>query len=237
VRRAGRLTAPWVFAAALVTALLLSAFLLPALSINFYEAEFDKLNVYEAANVHKDEVMRVTRHMIGYLSGKNADLQILAALGHNTPPPLSASRVPFFSGRAAEHMKDVKNLFTAAIITRGACFAAVLIIGVIAAGGRLSAAKLAAAVLVVSGVFTAFGAAAALLAASDFSGAFTVFHKLFFTNDLWLLSADDRLLNIVPEQFFIDAAARAALTFGGLLAAANGAAAGFLIFSRRARKS
>ena len=43
--------------------------------------------------------------------------------------------------------------------------------------------------------------------AADFDRAFTVFHLLFFTNDLWILDpATDLLVNIVPFNFFIDIA-------------------------------
>jgi integral membrane protein (TIGR01906 family) len=43
----------------------------------------------------------------------------------------------------------------------------------------------------------------ALIAASGFDTAFTVFHLIFFNNDLWLLDAGDRLLTTVPTEFFI----------------------------------
>ena len=44
-----------------------------------------------------------------------------------------------------------------------------------------------------------------------------MFHHIFFTNDLWILDpATDMLINIVPEGFFMDTAARIALLFGSL---------------------
>ena len=44
-------------------------------------------------------------------------------------------------------------------------------------------------------------------AAVDFSSAFTFFHEVLFTNDLWLLDAQtDLLVRLLPEQFFIDIA-------------------------------
>ena len=42
------------------------------------------------------------------------------------------------------------------------------------------------------------------LISRDFTKAFTVFHKVLFTNNLWILDySTDRLLNMVPEIFFI----------------------------------
>ena len=45
----------------------------------------------------------------------------------------------------------------------------------------------------------------AVWAAVDFSSAFTFFHEVLFTNDLWLLDPEtDMLLRLLPEQFFAD---------------------------------
>ena len=56
----------------------------------------------------------------------------------------------------------------------------------------------------------------AIWAAADFSGAFTFFHHLLFTNDLWLLDPQtDLLIRICPSSMFatdgIDASAVQAL--------------------------
>ena len=43
----------------------------------------------------------------------------------------------------------------------------------------------------------------------DFNKYFTIFHEIFFNNDLWLLDPNvDRLVNIFPENFFYDIAIR-----------------------------
>ena len=43
--------------------------------------------------------------------------------------------------------------------------------------------------------------------AIDFTKAFTIFHKIFFDNDLWILYPDkDNLINIMQEDVFYDAA-------------------------------
>ena len=50
----------------------------------------------------------------------------------------------------------------------------------------------------------------------DFTQGFTAFHHIFFDNDLWILDPrTDLLINIVPEPFFVDTAARIGLLFGG----------------------
>jgi integral membrane protein (TIGR01906 family) len=44
----------------------------------------------------------------------------------------------------------------------------------------------------------------AVLAAIDFAGFWTVFHKIFFRNDLWLLNpSTDFLIRMMPQRFFV----------------------------------
>lgn len=65
----------------------------------------------------------------------------------------------------------------------------------------------------VFGLITVLG----LIISTDFTKYFILFHHIFFTNDLWILDpATDMLINIVPEGFFMDTAARIALLFGSL---------------------
>ena len=62
----------------------------------------------------------------------------------------------------------------------------------------------------------ALAACVAILAAwafIDFTGLFTAFHQLLFTNDLWLLSASSTLIRMFPEDFFRAMAAEIALCF------------------------
>jgi uncharacterized membrane protein len=49
---------------------------------------------------------------------------------------------------------------------------------------------------------------------SDFTKYFTIFHKIFFDNDLWLLDpAKDDLINLLPEGFFSDTALAILIVF------------------------
>ena len=54
-----------------------------------------------------------------------------------------------------------------------------------------------------------------LIMSTDFTRYFTIFHQIFFDNDLWILNpATDLLINIVPEPFFMDTALYIGLVFG-----------------------
>ena len=53
---------------------------------------------------------------------------------------------------------------------------------------------------------------------TNFTKYFILFHKIFFSNNLWILNPDtDRLINIVPEPFFIDTAIRIVAIFFGMI--------------------
>ena len=57
-----------------------------------------------------------------------------------------------------------------------------------------------------------------LYAALDFNTFWTTFHKILFTNDLWLLNPKtDILIMMVPEQFFFDLVMRIALFSFGMI--------------------
>ena len=64
-------------------------------------------------------------------------------------------------------------------------------------------AIIAAAVMLVAAVTIVI-----ILACVDFSSLFVLFHKLAFTNDLWLLDPQtDLLIRLMPLEFFISYAA------------------------------
>jgi len=69
----------------------------------------------------------------------------------------------------------------------------------------------------------------------DFTQVFTVFHHIFFDNDLWILYPDkDNLINIMQEDVFSDAAMWIAVIW---LAAAALLAAVSLIVIKKERYS
>ena len=53
-----------------------------------------------------------------------------------------------------------------------------------------------------------------VLITTNFSRAFILFHKLFFTNDLWLLNPETAwMIRLLPESFFAGIALRTAISF------------------------
>lgn len=118
-----------------------------------------------------------------------------------------------FSEKELLHMQDVKSLFT---LCRSVFLFCTLIVGVCLALSLFRMKSmlplLSRSYLRVSLFITVLGAALAVWAAIDFHSLFTLFHRLFFTNDLWLLNPkQDLLVQLMPTSFFVEYAARIGL--------------------------
>lgn len=179
---------------------------------SFYEKEYRKNEVLTSVDMEMDDLMEVTREMLKYLRGNRADLVIVTTIG--------GEQKEFFNDREKFHMADCQVLFVAAIWIRRICLllmaGALLIIF-----GRRSTAISEKTRFVMGflwkGILVILGAAGCLVAviAMNFDRAFVTFHHIFFDNDLWLLDPrTDRLINIVPQQFFIDICIRIGIILG-----------------------
>ena len=140
---------------------------------------------------------------------RTLDEQLADYLRGNTAP---LTRAGVFNDREMAHMADCLRLFALLrkVRSRLVPWAVLLVVG----GAYLlqdrrkarRCAWLAPLILLVPlGAF-------AVWAAVDFDGAFTFFHRLLFTNDLWLLDPrTDLLIRVCPEQMFAAMGLRIAL--------------------------
>jgi integral membrane protein (TIGR01906 family) len=118
-----------------------------------------------------------------------------------------------FSEKELLHMQDVRNLFS---LCRPLFLFCTLIVVMCLALSlfRFKAllAFLARGYVRISLIIAALGAALTVWASVDFISLFKLFHRLFFTNDLWLLNPkQDLLLQLMPTSFFVGYAARIGL--------------------------
>ncbi len=195
-------------AVALCLVMLYGAVCIPTFTLSFYRHEYNKHSIPQSIGMDTPELLNVTRHMLDYMLDKNDKLNIMTVV-------YGKERL-FFSEREITHMVDVKNL----LIAGNTIFKLALGVFVL---GLVCALVLLADKRVILKIFSitplAFVVALAVLAgliALDFNRAFTIFHELLFTNDLWILDPSvDLLVNIVPLPFFIDISA----TIGAMLAA------------------
>ncbi len=205
----------------LILILLITAIEIAAYSdYSYYEREYSRLGVLNTVPMEMDDLMDVTKEMMSYLRGGRKDLQVITTIG--------GEEMEFFNEQEKVHMEDCRNLFTGAILLRRICLAVLLLsIAFLLYGGMKdpSGSWLSVLSRTLPGTFQRLSLAVlglslvlAILFASDFTSCFTVFHQIFFRNDLWLFDpAVSRLINIVPEPFWVDTGTRCLLLFIGLM--------------------
>lgn len=175
----------------------------------YFEKEYQKYGVYKTVNMTMDDLLIVTDEMMAYLKDKREDLDIMTTIGNEERE--------FFSEREKAHMEDVKGLFLQAIALRRFAFIIVLA-GLIYAYFKKCLPLFCRCFLITAAGFLIITAAGAALVATNFNRYFTLFHQIFFNNDLWILNPEvDLLVNIVPLEFFMDTALRIVVLFGSLL--------------------
>lgn len=184
---------------AMIVILLISSFEIGAYSdFGWYEKEYEKYDVLTDLEMEMSDAMEVTKEMMAYLRGDRADLVV------NTV--VDGEEREFFNDREKAHMVDVQNLFLGGLDLR--LGAAVVFVGSIT---LLVFTKgdwkkvLPKSFLIGMGTFIAVTVALGLLFMSDFYKYFTLFHEIFFDNDLWLLDPrTDLLIRMLPQGFFSD---------------------------------
>ena len=111
--------------------------------------------------------------------------------------------VECFSSREAEHMADCRDLIALAGRFRWYLGIAGLILLGVGAILWKHMKSFANGMLAGFGVALAIGLALLIWGMISFDGLFTAFHKLAFTNDLWLMNPEtDMIIRLMPGTFF-----------------------------------
>ena len=174
----------------------------------YYEKEYSKYHVLESVSMEMDDLLDVTHEMMAYLRGNREDLHVTTVIGGESRE--------FFNEREIAHMEDVRALFLKGLLVRRimAVLAVSLILFMALRRKKDTIYILARSFQAVSAVLAAIALALGVLISTDFTKYFTIFHQIFFDNDLWILDpATDLLINIVPEPFFVDTALYIGLIF------------------------
>lgn len=195
----------------------------------FYKSLYEKYEVTDDLNMEMEDVMEVTDHMMAYLIGEEEELSIITYV--------DGKEQDFFNEQDRLHMADVKNLFLGGLRLRNvlAVLAAVILVllclwkedgkrdirPVLTRAYRLAAAVFGAAVAFLIIAFTI-----------DFTACFTVFHEIFFTNDLWIFDPQtDYMIRMLPEGFFFGMVRR---ILGYFIISQGALAAVFLLWGKAA---
>lgn len=193
---------------AMIVFLLITSFEIAAYSdYAWYEKAYEKYQVLDELEMDMPHVMEVTEEMMAYLRGNRENLVVQTIV--------NGKEREFFNDREKAHMVDVQNLFIGGLwLRRGAV---ILLVAAIVFLLKMKAnwkKLLPKSFLIGTGSFIAITAGAGLLFLSDFNKYFTLFHEIFFDNDLWLLDPDtDLLIRMLPEGFFLDMVVRIGMIF------------------------
>ena len=185
----------------------------------YFEKEYEKYQVLDnLPAMTMEDLLEVTDEMMDYLRGNREDLHITTTL--------DGQQREFFNEREIAHMEDVRDLFVQAIFLRRICLGIIVLSLILMVLLKARISRVLPASLCIAIIST------------DFTKYFVIFHQIFFDNDLWILDPrTDLLINIVPEGFFMDTAARIAGAFCGSVLIVFALSLFLLIRSRQKSKS
>ena len=194
--------------------LLFSVWLVCYTNPDYYKKEFIKYRVYEDIGIGLDDLVDVNTQMLDYLIDKKDSLADITSTINGE------ANVPFFNAKEIAHMEDVKNLFMRGLSLIYIClFISIAFLAILVYAAKKQALLILADSMLVGAVlFLVMILSLSAVIATDFTKYFIIFHEIFFTNDLWMLNpATDRLINMVPEGFFIDTAKYIAFVYASLV--------------------
>lgn len=174
--------------------LLVTMFNLAVFNERFFETQYKALNTAESMNMSDEDLMLATHTLLDYLQNKRDDI--------NVEVVVEGKNVPMFNQKEIDHMVDVKDLFTGLNSLQMAAYV-IFIILIVALTIKNRMSSLTNSIYRALGVYLFVIGGIALYAFIDFSGFWVIFHKVLFSNDLWLLNPNtDRMINMFPEVFF-----------------------------------
>ena len=149
----------------------------------------------EDSRLPAEEYAPVVSMVTGYLKGDEIPFQHVFTV--------NGAEYAAFNAKEQQHMADVQDLFSLCRWIGWGCAGAIVLIG-LALRKNMSWRTFRRTLMVILGIVTAV----IVLACIDFDSLFVLFHKVAFTNDLWLLNPQtDLLIRLMPIEFFISYAA------------------------------
>lgn len=187
--------------AALVFSMILESVDVVGTDAELYYALQTKAGVLNRAGISEGDLLRVDGALAEYLKGDAAALDFeIEVFGQMQP---------VFNEKEMLHMEDCRQLFLLlrrVLVTMDILAVSGIVIGVWCLRDRKKV-RLASRIAPLA-VILPPGALAAW-AVMDFNAAFTFFHEVLFTNDLWLLNpSTDLLIRLCPTSMFMSMGVR-----------------------------
>lgn len=191
-----RLLAIGLFIVAVPVALITTNIRVAVSEQSVYDYSVQNYGASQASNIPQSELLRANGVINHYLTrGDSGPLSI--AVQDNTGRVIS-----LFNARETAHMADVRDLLQAMFIVQVGSLALLLTLAVVMlylwAPRAVAAAALCGSLL--TGVVLGL---AGVLALTGFDSAWSQFHGIAFSNDLWKLDpSTDHLIQMFPEAFW-----------------------------------
>ena len=179
-----------------------------------WRAELSRFAPPERTGLAEGEERLMAAHIAEYLGGAKDSFQYRAAF------PDGSVRNCFHEYELT-HMADCRNLIRLDQIVFEICATGLVALGagaawVLRAGEGSREARGRALAGARGALWAESGAAAALIlwACVNFDGLFVTFHKVAFSNDLWLLNPrTDLLIRLMPQELFVNLGLRGLAVF------------------------
>lgn len=168
-----------------------------ALDPDFYTTRYEQMELAGELNVSDQDLNNSIEVLLDYIKDDRQDMDIRITRNEQT--------VEAFNLKEKTHMIDVKALYQHAIMVGVACFVCMIVILVYffmkekklllsyLSKGMIQASICLGILLLFFGMWIAY----------DFTGFWTWFHTIFFSNDLWLLDPrTDFMICMLPEIIF-----------------------------------
>lgn len=197
-----------VSACSLIIFLLLSSVDMNCFNTHFFEQQYEELHTATALGMSETDLMKATTTLLDYLRGEVDTIDVEVNIN-------GVQRLAF-NAKESAHMVDVRTLYQNAMTVRwSACILFVISIAVLLYLQRKAFFHyFSKGLLFVSCLFILFLCLLGIWIQADFTGFWTTFHHIFFTNNLWLLNpATDLMINLFPEAFFANLVIRIILWF------------------------
>lgn len=209
-----------VASVAIVIIMLISSFEIGMYAdFDFYQKEYEKYKVLSELDMDMEDVMYVTEEMMAYLRGDRQELSVITNV--------DGKKQDFFNEQDRFHMWEVQKLFVGGLsMRRGAISILINSLLIMALCYEKTKNKLSCISVekdikqaekmkprnilcksyqIVLGILTAVIVIVGAAVALNFDKVFTVFHKIFFDNDLWIFNpAEDYMIRMLPQGFFYD---------------------------------
>lgn len=165
-------------------------------NMDFYMKSYEKYRIKELTDKNEKELEAITKDLFTYLKD-DAGVEVLQEN---------------FNKREILHMEDVQKLFKIAFKLKNIfIFLSGVSIAMLLIGKGNKCIKSIVLGLFINWIFLGM---LFLMIYFDFNKYFTLFHHIFFSNDLWLLNPKtDLLIQMLPEEFFMTIARRIIVSF------------------------